>query len=176
MKKQRPEITPEIIAALRQQDEKVFAKFYNDHSGLIFSIAVSSLNDRQKAEDVLQEVFLKAWHALPGFEGNKLAPWLGKIAHNLCIDMLRQQKRSPAIVGKPVEEMIIVQRENAQNEIPELLDTLNPTEKEVIILKKVEGMSYQEISEITGLAEGSLRNMVVKVIKSLKGTTNEQGL
>jgi len=176
MKKQRPEVTPEIIAALRRQDEKVFARFYNDYSGLVFSIAMSSFNDRQKAEDALQEVFLKAWHALPRFEGNKFAPWLGRIAHNLCIDMLRQQKKSPVVVGKPVEEMVIVQHAKAQDEIPELLDTLNPTEKEVIILKKVEGMSYQEISEITGLAEGSLRNMVVKVIKSLKGTTNEQGL
>lgn len=172
----RPEVTEAMLAALRRHNEKAFEEFFNSHSGLVYSIAWSSLNDRQKAEDALQEVFLKAWHALPRFEGNKLAAWLGRITHNVCIDILRQQKNSPAITGKPIEEMAIAQKQAVSDELPDMLDNLKPLEKEVIILKKIEGLSYQEISEITGLTEGSLRNMVMKVIKSLQGVSNEQGM
>ncbi len=172
MTSHKPEMTEEAVAALRRQEEKAFEVFFNSHSGLVYSIAWAALNNRQKAEDALQEVFLKAWHALPRFEGNKLAAWLSRITHNVCVDIQRQQQRSPAIAGKPVEEIAIVQDHQISNEFPAMLDTLKPLEKEVIILKKIEGLSYQEISEITG----SLRNMVMKVIKSLQGASNEQGM
>lgn len=132
----KPEITEETIAALRRQDERAFEAFFNSHSGLVYSIAWSALNDSQKAEDALQEVFLKAWHALPRFEGNKLAAWLGRITHNVCVDMQRQQQRSPAVAGRPVEEMPLAQEQQLPDELPAMLENLKPLEKEVIILKK----------------------------------------
>ncbi|MDY0389051.1 MAG: sigma-70 family RNA polymerase sigma factor [Methanolobus sp.] len=176
MKIRSRDIQPEFIAALQRQDAKAFEKFFDSYSGLVYSIAYSSLSDRMLAEDILQEVFLKAYHALPSFHGVKLSSWLGRITHNACIDLLRQQKKAPAVVAKPLEELQVAATEQTSCELPDILNLLTPMEKEVVVLKKVEGLSYAEISEITGLAEGSLRNMLVKVIRSLKGVAGEQGL
>ncbi|PKL49015.1 MAG: hypothetical protein CVV42_07550 [Candidatus Riflebacteria bacterium HGW-Riflebacteria-2] len=176
MKIRSPEIQPEFIAALQRQDAKAFEKLFALYSGLVYSIAFSSLADRMLAEDILQEVFLKAYHALPRFTGTRLSPWLGRIAHNTCIDLLRQQKKSPTVVAKPIEELHLSATEQVPDELPDMMNALSATEKEVLVLKKIEGLSYAEISEITGLAEGTLRNLLVKVIRSLQGVAGEQRL
>jgi RNA polymerase sigma-70 factor (ECF subfamily) len=158
------------LTKLRKQDAKAFEKLFNDFSGMVYSISLSLLSDRSGSEDAVQEIFFKIFRALPAFKGNKLSSWIGKISHNHCIDNLRKRQKAPLHADVPVETVLIHSGKDTgmSDEFPEFLNELNPSEREVLVLKKVEQLSYREISEITGLAEGTLRNMVVKTMKKLK--------
>ncbi|MBU1108869.1 MAG: RNA polymerase sigma factor [Candidatus Riflebacteria bacterium] len=168
------EIDTEFIACLRRLDERAFGKLFHACSGLVYSIAMGLLGDRQAAEDALQEIFFKVYKALPDFEGEKLTSWIGRIAQNHCFDMLRQAKRAVVTSVKPIDDLDISQLEPVSDEFPDFLNSLSLLEREVVILKKVEGLSYKEISQLTGKKEGTLRNIMLKSLQLLRGKLDEK--
>ncbi|OGK06715.1 MAG: hypothetical protein A2W80_04445 [Candidatus Riflebacteria bacterium GWC2_50_8] len=167
------EVDSEFLLSLKRQDNKAFETLFHACAGLVFSIALSLLGKRSAAEDAVQEIFFKAYRALPDFKGEKLASWLGKIAHNHCVDLLRQTNREVSTTSVPVEDLHLHQSNSAVDELPDFINALSETEREVVILKKVEGLSYKEISLLTGKKEGTLRNMVLKCLQSLREIVDE---
>ncbi|MEW6708448.1 MAG: sigma-70 family RNA polymerase sigma factor [Candidatus Riflebacteria bacterium] len=160
----------DFFDSLRRQDEKAFCRLFHGFSGMVYSITVGLLGDKYAAEDALQEVFVKVFHALPRFQGNKIAPWLGKIAHNHCLDCLRKVGRTDLeILMEPEKLDLMMEITDSSCELPDFLNSLTLLEREVVILKKVDGLSYKEIADITGRTEGTLRNLVLKVLHFLKG-------
>ena len=167
------EADSEFVISLRRQDDKAFETLFHTYAGLVFSIAMGLLGQKSAAEDAVQEIFFKAYRALPDFKGEKLAPWLGRIAHNHCIDLLRQTKREVPTATVPVEDLQLYQSNSAIEELPDFIASLSLIEREVVILKKVEGLSYKEIALLTGKKEGTLRNMVLKSLQSLREKIDE---
>lgn len=163
------EIDSELIVLLKRQDEKAFEKLFHAFSGLVYSIAMGLLGERPAAEDALQEVFFKIYKALPEFQGEKLAPWIGRIAQNHCFDLLRQTKKAVNSTSLPAEELDRWQTVAPSEELPDFISSLTILEREVVILKKVEGLSYREIAQITGRTEGTLRNIMLKSLQMLRG-------
>ncbi|KAF1079938.1 MAG: hypothetical protein GQF41_3836 [Candidatus Rifleibacterium amylolyticum] len=167
------EVDPEFLLSLKKQDNRAFEKLFHAYAGLVFSIAMSLIGRRTSAEDAVQEVFFKAYNALPDFKGEKLASWLGKIAHNHCIDLLRQTNRKVLTTTVPVEDLHLSQSSSDNDELPDFINSLSETDREVVVLKKVEGLSYKEISLLTGKKEGTLRNIVLKCLQSLREKVDE---
>lgn len=168
------EIDPEFIARLKRPDEKAFQQLFYAYSGLVYSIAMGLIGDRLAAEDALQEIFFKVYNALPCFNGGKLTPWIGKIAQNHCIDKLRLAKRTVVSSVEPIENFDLFQLNTVVEEFPDFINSLSTFEREVVILKKVEGLSYREISQLTGRKEGTLRNIVLKCLRALRGKLDEK--
>lgn len=158
---------PEFVAKLKSQDEGAFKSLYLAYSGITFSIAMSLLGNRLEAEDSVQDIFFKVYRALPQFRGNKLTTWIATIAKNHCYDKLRQAKRAVESCPESIEELEIMQP-TASDELPDFLSECPILEREVIVLRKVEGLSYREIAQITGKTEGTLRNMVLKCLRLLR--------
>lgn len=167
------EIDSELIASLKRQDGKAFEKLFHAFSGLVYSIAMGLLGEKTAAEDALQEIFFKIYKALPDFQGEKITPWMGRIAQNHCFDLLRQTKRAVASTSMPAEELDHWQTVVPSEELPDFINSLSILEREVVILKKVEGLSYREIAQITGKTEGTLRNIMLKSLQTLKGEIGE---
>lgn len=126
-------------------------------------------------EDILQEAFLKAYKNIGRFQGNStLYTWLYSIARNICIDEFRKQKKESGRSSVPVEEHRIESDEfkhrderddilelrKAISELPELLRT-------IVIMKSVDGLSYPEIAEVTGINEQTVKNRMFRARKEL---------
>jgi RNA polymerase sigma-70 factor, ECF subfamily len=134
-----------------------------------------------EADDILQETFLKAYHNLGSFEGKSgYYTWLYSIARNLCIDEFRKLKHEKNRINKPVDEFELTSEtfssENERGEIlmlrkaiaqlPELL-------RSVVVMYTIDGMTYSEIAEVTGINEQTLKNRMFRARKELAVLLNK---
>ena len=164
-----------LLKRLQTGDPLAFAQFVEENQSQVYNLALRMLNDPQEAEDVLQETFLNAYKALPGFEGrSSLSTWLYRIASNASL--MRLRKKQPATVS--VDEPLIL---DAGDSVPrQLVDWSNLPEDEllsiesrqvmdeavselpealriVFILRDLEGLSTAETGEVLGLSKGAVK-------------------
>ena len=93
-----------LIRRLRERDESAFREMVDEYSNRVFSLTLRMLGDREEAEDLAQEVFLRTFKALPSFDPEgpaKLSTWIYRVATRLCIDELR--RRRPSSVREELE-------------------------------------------------------------------------
>ena len=159
----------------------------------IFSLIVRMVRHSQLAEDLTQDVFVKAFRALASYDHQrKLSSWLFKIAHNATIDHLRKGRlstvsldpargESPALVATIADERVESPEEaRERKELAELLeaaiDELRSTYREVLLLRHREELSYQEIADITGSSLGAVKTNLHRGRKELAEILRGQGL
>ena len=173
------------IDALRRQDRDAFTDFVDQTSGQIYHLLLRMLANEQDAEDALQETYIKAYQALPGFEGrSSLKTWLYRIATNEALMLLRKRKPQPL----PVE----IDREDEELEEPkeivdwcclpekELLDQetrvkltaaaqkLSDNLKVVFLLRDVEGLSGEETASVLGLSVDVVKTRLLRARLKLR--------
>ncbi|MEW6712068.1 MAG: sigma-70 family RNA polymerase sigma factor, partial [Candidatus Riflebacteria bacterium] len=132
-------------------------------------------NDENDAMDATQEVFIKIYRALPGFEGrSSLKTWIYRIASNTCITMAEKRRRekdgllqtiinwwSDRNVETPEEELIDNEtRQLNQKMVAEKLEKLPETYRMPVILKDIEGLSLEKISEILEVPVGTVKSRI----------------
>jgi RNA polymerase sigma-70 factor (ECF subfamily) len=164
-----------FLKRLQTGDPLAFAQFVEENQSQVYNLSLRMLNDPQEAEDVLQETFLNAYKALPGFEGrSSLSTWLYRIASNASL--MRLRKKQPATVS--VDEPLIL---DAGDSVPrQLVDWSNLPEDEllsnesrlvmdeavselpealriVFVLRDLEGLSTVETGEVLGLSKGAVK-------------------
>ena len=123
---------------------------------------------RKRAEDIAQEVFLKAHKEMHNIRGKRVGSWLMAITYNQCMDFLRRKKRVPKEIRVPENSSIFSQNQELPGQSIEVLNGLTETERSVVFLRVVEQLKFDEIAEITGLAEGSVRNLLSKTLRKLR--------
>jgi RNA polymerase sigma-70 factor (ECF subfamily) len=157
-----------------------------EHSSAILTVAWRMLGDRALAEDVAQETFLAAFRALPDFRGDaRFSTWLFRIAVNRCRDVLRTHATRREVYAEAgdgdADALLEFAGESADHRSPEqrLLDQyrdrrvsealhhLPPLYREAFVLRHIEGLSYEEMSEVLGVDGGTLRTRVYKARKEL---------
>ena len=161
-----------LVEASRQGDRDAFRELVERHFRRVLAVASGILRNREDAADIAQETFIKAYRSLESFKGDAtFYTWLYRITVNLCIDQQRRESRSPirvdlagggedgefdrptGPVGDPFEQ--VTQRELGQHVIA-ALDELTPEHRAVILLREVEGLSYEEISQVMQCAKGTV--------------------
>jgi len=159
----------------------------------VFSIVVRMVRDPALAEDLTQETFVKAFRALGTFDrSRKFSSWLFTIAHNTTIDHVRR-KRLPTVSLEPAGDdeeggslaFLAVATDPSPDQHPvhselaaalELaLSGLRAEYNEVLVLRFQEGLSYEEISEITGLALGTVKTHLFRARKELAKALESRG-
>ncbi len=174
------------VEELKSGNRAEFARFVEAYSNQIYRLGLRILNDPQDAEDVLQETFLKAFRALPEFEGrSSLSTWLYRIAVNEALMLLR--RRSPAAVS------IDAEKESADGELEpvqvvdwcclpenELLSTegrrfldqaierLPANLRIVFVLRDIEGLSIRETAEALDLTETAVKTRLLRARLNLR--------
>jgi RNA polymerase sigma-70 factor (ECF subfamily) len=129
------------------------------------------LVDEQSADDLVQEAYLRAFRALPGFRGDSSArTWLLSIAHRTCMDELRtrtrQRRRDALLFGGRREDP--VNPDTAEEiVVNELLARLRPERRAAFVLTQMHGLSYEQTAEICGCPVGTVRSRVARARSDL---------
>jgi RNA polymerase sigma-70 factor, ECF subfamily len=179
-----------LMARLKERDPSAFDEIVRRYGDKVFSLTYRMLGNRQEAEDVAQEVFITVFKTVDGFRGEaKFSTWLLRIAVNQSKNRIKYLARRPTDGGE-IDEAPNAGAANAtpgpvahaQIEGPDKLleaveterlmqaaiDALDEEHRELVILRDVEEMSYQEIGEITGLPEGTIKSRLHRARMAIK--------
>ena len=161
-------INGQVIEACQQGDRDAFQSLFEAYKDKVFSIAVySSGGDRTLAEDVTQQIFLKLFTAIRQFRGDsEFTTWLYRLVVNACLDERRRSRRllpwgtETTAAMDNVSEKKPQERQYARREVSEAvrvaIEELKPKFRLPILLKYIEGLSYEEIAEVMGCSKGTV--------------------
>ena len=174
----------ELVTLYIHGNEKAFEKLVQRHKSRIYTTIYLIVKDQYVAEDLLQDTFIKAVDTIKGGRYNdegKFLPWIIRIAHNLAIDYFRRDKRYPNVVfedGSSVfntldfsEDSVesIQIRQETHEQLREMIQRLPDVQKQVLIMRHYEDMSFQEIADATGVsintALGRMRYALINLRK-----------
>ncbi len=188
-KRKKSDLTDsELVSSYIAGSESAFETLVERHKNKLYTAIYLIVRDQYAAEDILQEVFIKAIDTIKGGRYNeegKFMPWLSRIAHNLAIDHFRKHKRYPTIAveeGKDVfntaqfayesyEDTMV--REESHVEMKELIKLLPKTQKEVLLMRHYFKMSFQEIADATGVSINTALGRMRYAIINLRKLINE---
>lgn len=166
----KPLADAQLIALAREAHHDAFDLLYQSYKGRIYTFLLRFLQDPDAADDVTQETFTKAYHALATFSSDhKILPWLYRVASNAAIDHTRRAKRFRWLrMGKVEGTRDEPSREDGAGEVSErehvqaTLGKLPPENAIALLLHAVEGYSYQEIAEIQGVTMTAVRSRIAR--------------
>ena len=174
----------ELVTLYIRGNEKAFEKLVQRHKSRIYTTIYLIVKDQYVAEDLLQDTFIKAVDTIKSGRYNdegKFLPWIIRIAHNLAIDYFRRDKRYPNVVFEDgssvfntldfaedsVESVQI--RQETHEQLREMIQRLPDVQKQVLIMRHYEDMSFQEIADATGVsintALGRMRYALINLRK-----------
>jgi RNA polymerase sigma-70 factor (ECF subfamily) len=179
-----------FIERLRGHDERAFNELVETYEQRVFRLVLRMLGRRDEAEDMAQEVFVQVFKAISTFRGDsKLSTWIYRIAVNLCKNRIKylsrrhdgtQQELEPVAERAPLSEAKgvtfgdvarpdhMVEGFQVEKIVQRCIAELDPDFREVLVLADVEDLSYQEIAEITGLADGTVKSRIHRARGMLK--------
>ena len=162
-----------LIDSARKGDARAFNQLVLLYQRMAYNVAYRILGDRDAASDATQDAFLKAFKAMRRFRGGSFKAWLLRIVTNACYDQLRRKQRRPAssLDDLPVEADHsrymhdpaerpdeFVERQELSDTIQAGISTLPAEQRTVLVLSDVQGLSYKEIAEVTGLSLGTVKS------------------
>jgi RNA polymerase sigma-70 factor, ECF subfamily len=179
----------EVVAIARRRDEAASRELVRRYERPIFSLIFRMVRNRELAEDLAQETFIKALNALESYRPEyKFSSWLFKIANNAAIDHLRKRELdtlslegsphadTPQLVeatalqiGEKVESALeAVEHKELGGEIERAIAKLRPEYRTCILLRHVEGRAYEEIAEILNLPLGTVKTYIHRARNELR--------
>jgi RNA polymerase sigma-70 factor (ECF subfamily) len=155
-------------------DPAAFRTLYDAHVGRVHALCLRLADDAATAEELTQDVFVRAWRALPGFRGESLvSTWLHRIAVNVVLEHRRRTARRLRRI-EPVEDLDLL---GAATPAPEAgldldlraaLERLPPGARAVFLLHEVEGYSHEEIATMTGVTTGTTKTQLFRARRLLR--------
>lgn len=168
-----------LVAQAKAGDTEAFGVIYTDFLNPIFRFIRMQVRDQVEAEDLTQEVFVKAFSRLDQFgkNGDNFSAWLYQIARTTVLDWYKKKKM--VIVDEPDEvfgklesphgnPLVLVLNKEKKELVDEALAGLGHTDREVIVLHYVNDLSHAEIAKILGLSEDAVRQRKSRAIRSLR--------
>lgn len=162
--------TGEIIENCIRKNSNAFSLLVDRFSGFAFSVAFRIINDEEETKDIVQESFIAVWKNIEKYDKTmSFSKWFYKIVVNKCIDSLRRKKRRALIHPKtndwnllePIgdeDPEIKLNNKEIGNTIQLLTNKLSDKQKVIFVLSELEGLSHDEISEITGMAKTTIKS------------------
>jgi RNA polymerase sigma factor (sigma-70 family) len=163
-----------LIDRAKRGDVDAFETLYRSTAPRVFGLCLRMTADRQLATELLQDVFVRIWEALPSFRGEAaFASWAHRLTVNLVLEQTRRESRRAAHTDNDGEVAGAVaapasdQQADARMDLERAMTILTPGQRRVFVLHDVAGYSHIEIAEMTGLATGTLRAQLHLARKSL---------
>jgi RNA polymerase sigma-70 factor, ECF subfamily len=179
-----------LIARLKDRDGQAFDEIVQLYGDKVFSLVYRMLGNRHEAEDVAQEVFITVFKTVDGFRGEaKFSTWLLRIAANQSKNRIKYLARRPtdggevedalqarATSGAPAPVMqaqidgpdVLMEAAELEALMQRAIAALDEEHRLLVILRDVEELSYQEIGEITGLPEGTIKSRLHRARMAIK--------
>ena len=191
-----PSVSPEVALVRRAQrgEQEAFREIVERYQGKVFSIIHGILRNRNDAEDIAQQVFTKIYFSLGKFDfRSALVTWIYKITVNECYDYLRKQKVRKLTFESDLSEDDLRRIDNVedvrrnpaadvdrQTELREivvrLLDRLSADERQLLILKEVEGYPVEELAHMLSMNENTVKVKLFRARQKLVKVAKKTGL
>ena len=179
-----PEHEKHCIERVLKGDVNAFEHLVHAYEKTVYNLALRSLGNRQDAEDVTQEAFLKAYRSLSSYRGNsKFSVWLYRIVSNLCLDQLRARQRRPAqsltvendegeseeleITDEHFSPERLLDRKLTRESVQRGLASLPDDARQILLLRELQGLSYEEIGQTLDLEPGTVKSRIFRARKRL---------
>ena len=173
-----------LIVRAQAGDSGAFRLLVERHQRRVFAIALALVRDEQDAREIAQEAFLRVHKGLAQFHGgSSFFTWLYRIVTNLSIDLMRKPSRreaelhfalesddgeSPLLPASDADPYDVVRRGQLSARIHEALDQLPPYHRGVILMREVEGLSYEEMAEVMQVSKGTIMSRLFHARKKLQ--------
>ena len=174
----------QLIDLLKSKDQEAFNQLFGMYQQKIFHLCCKMLRDEEDASDATQTIFMKVFQSIDKFKKqSRLSTWIYRIAVNTCNDLLRKRKSKkeapistitneeeetnvdiPDDTNNPEEKLL--KQEQAQT-IKKALDSMKPKQRELIILRDINGFSYEEIADILKMNVGTVKSGINRARKAL---------
>lgn len=165
-----------FIVLARGGDTRAFAEIVRRHQDRVFSFILRLIGTRDEAMDLTQEVFMKAWQALPTWHAQAhFSTWLLQIARNLSIDTLRRRQ---VVQFAPLDDELDIpdtapgpeacyaaRQRDAQ--LAQALQRLPAEQREILLLREVEDLTYTDIAQTLGIAAGTVKSRLARARAAL---------
>jgi RNA polymerase sigma-70 factor, ECF subfamily len=160
------ELTSLLVAA-RDGDRLALGAFIRSTQAEVWRLA-RHLVGPDDAEDVTQDVFVRAWRALPDYRGDAAArTWLLAIARRACADAVRKRSRARRLRARLEAQPARVPAAGGTTELDGLIALLPPDRREAFVLTQVLGFSYEEAAIVAGVPIGTIRSRVARAREAL---------
>ncbi|MFN7145897.1 MAG: sigma-70 family RNA polymerase sigma factor, partial [Myxococcota bacterium] len=176
----------ELVLRVRKGDGSAYRPLVERYQNRIHAMVYGMVRDPEEARDITQNAFIKAYQNLASFRiESSFYTWIYRIAMNLAIDHCRKNKRrktsafDEAVASRDEDGTIIelhqaespqkaLQRKQLHERIFAALDELSEDQREVVLLREVEGLSYKEIADTMGIPEGTVMSRLFYARKRLQ--------
>ena len=177
----------DLISLIDKSDAGAFESLYDRHGRAAYSLAYRMVGDRQAAEDLVQEVFLKVWRRSGSYrpERGSVRTWVLSIVHNQGIDQLRstasrrrthEKAESLAPAAQPSEAFAESWRNSQRDQIREALKTLPSEQLKILELAYYSGYTHAEIAELMHLPLGTVKGRMRLGLKKVKAFFDSRGM
>jgi RNA polymerase sigma-70 factor (ECF subfamily) len=165
-----------LVERAKQRDQEAFAQLYEEYFDRIYRYIVFKIGDEMEAEDMTQQVFLKALRSISSFrwKGVSFSAWLFRIAHNQVVDYLRRKAKRVAV---PLDEAIVSGGDNPQKVTEQRADIeqvlaaakhLTKAQREVISLRFAGDLSVAEVAKAMGRSVGAVKALQHSAVVALR--------
>jgi RNA polymerase sigma-70 factor (ECF subfamily) len=175
-----------LIARCAAGDEQACAELVDEHQRLVFQLALNLLGDRQEALDLSQEVFLRVFRTLPTFRGQSaLRTWIYRITINQAKNRLRWWRRRHRAQQVSLDDHVrdhgelptdavgsspdrVLRQKEIGDRLKDALDSLPFDQRTAIVLREIDGLSYDEIAFSLGVAVGTIKSRLARAREGLR--------
>jgi RNA polymerase sigma-70 factor, ECF subfamily len=157
----RPDLGP-IVEAAQSGDVAAFGRLYREHVGRVYALCLRLSGEKNHAELLTQDVFVRAWERLRSYRGeSSFATWLGRVAVNVVLAERRSSSRRTRRVVTADDETLalapLYRADDVEIDLDRAIARLPEGARTVFVLHAIEGYRHDEIAELVGIAEGTSR-------------------
>ncbi len=178
------------VDAARNGDQAAFEQLVRLYEKRVFALTLRMCSNREDAAEAAQETFLAVWQGLPNFRGeSSFSTWLYRLASNACVDLLRREGRHRAAAGPSLDDEETrtdvpdsaptpheqAERQELREQVEAGLRALSPDHRQVLVLRELHQLSYDEIARVLSLDVGTVKSRINRGRKQLRNFLVQSG-
>ena len=180
----------QLIKKAQHGDRDAFAQLLERYEKQVYHQVLRMVSSPEDAADMTQEAFLKVWQGLPSFQGDSsFSTWLYRLTNNVCIDFLRREKKRRGDASLDDEERDLasaladpaptpeqkLEQQELHKAVAEGLDRLSEEHRQVLVLREINGLSYEEIGRVLDLTPGTVKSRIARARLTLANFLRKTG-